>query len=174
MAISTNTADNIRPSVISRFNWAYSLFQSFGTGTFVPDYSGAGAYVIAATGGHRVTPIVDAVVFDFSDATWKRVANANGIAPRDTDYTTAETTGSPYYEIPGAKAGQIPAPPHLYGLASYIPASKGGGTRGSYLKMGSPAATVESRQRSTSRCISPTMLRAELPTCARSPSAAFA
>jgi hypothetical protein len=145
VAIGTNVADSIRPSQITRFNWAYSLFQSFGSGTFVPDYSAAGSFVIAASGGHNVTPNLDAVVFDFSDATWKRLSNSNGVAPRDADFRTAETLGSPYYEVPAA-TGQVPAPPHLYAIASYIPTTRGGGAKGSYLKMGSPAATVESRQ----------------------------
>jgi hypothetical protein len=146
VAIGTNVAGSVRPAEISAFNWAYSMFQAFGTGAFVPDYSAGGAYVIAATGGHMVTPIVDAVLFDFADATWKRVPNANGIAPREADYAPSETTGSPYFEVRRAKSGQVPAPPHLYGLATYIPASLGGGTRGSYLKMGSPAVTTQSYQ----------------------------
>ena len=146
VAIGTNVAGSVRPAEISAFNWAYSLFQAFGTGSFVPDYSAVGAYVIAASGGHGVTPIVDAVLFDFADATWKRVRNANDIGPREADYAPSETNGSPYFEILGATSGQVPAPPHLYGLATYIPASMGGGSRGSYLKMGSPAATTQSYQ----------------------------
>lgn len=146
LAISSNTAENIRPTAISRFNWGYSLFQSFGTGSFVPDFSGAGAFVIAGSGGHNVAPNVDAAVFDFADGRWKLVSNSNGVAPRDRDYPIAETTGAPFYELPGATRGQLPSPPHLYAIASYIPSSKGGGPKGSYLKMGSPATTVESRQ----------------------------
>ena len=146
IAIGTNVAGSVRPAEIGDFNWAYSLFNSYGTGTFVPDYSAAGAFVLAATGGHGVAPNVDAVVFDFADATWKRIRNANGVAPRELDYTPSQTTGSPYFEIKGARSGQIPSPPHLYGLATYIPAARGGGSRGSYLKMGSPAVTTSSYQ----------------------------
>ena len=90
VSIGTNVADSIRPAQISRFNWAYSLFQSFGTGALVPDFSSAGAFVIAASGGHNVAPNVDAAVFDFSDATWKLVSNSNGIVPRNEDYTDSE------------------------------------------------------------------------------------
>jgi hypothetical protein len=146
VAIGTNEAASVRPPEIGAFNWGYSLFQSFGSGTFVPDFSAPGAFVIAASGGHNVAPVLDAVVFDFADATWKRVRNANGIAPRDGDYDVSETTGAPYFEVKGAAAGQVPAPPHLYALATYIPAAQGGGPRGSYLKMGSPAATIQSGQ----------------------------
>lgn len=145
VAIGTNTADAVRPGALSTLNFAYSLFQSFGSGTFVPDYSGAGAFVIAASGGHNVTPVLDAVIFDFEDATWKRLQNANGVAPRVADYRISETSGSPYYEVPSS-SGQVPSGVHLYGIASYIPSSKGGGPKGSYLKMGSPAVCVESRQ----------------------------
>lgn len=146
VSIGTNVASSIRPAQISDFDWGYTLFQSFGTGSFVPDFSSAGAFVIAASGGHRVTPNLDAAVFDFSDATWKLVSNSNGIPPRSEDYSDSQTTGAPYYEVPGAKAGQVPAAPHLYAIASYVPASHGGGAKGSFLKMGSPAVTAESRQ----------------------------
>ncbi len=146
VSIGTNVADSIRPPQLSRFDWAYSLFQSFGTGAFVPDFSGAGAFAIAASGGHAVTPNIDAAVFDFADATWKLVSNSNGIVPRTSDYNVGETTGAPYFEVPGATAGQVPSPPHLYALTSYVPASHGGGPKGSFLKMGSPAVTVQSRQ----------------------------
>jgi hypothetical protein len=146
MAIGTNVAVSVKPPELTAFQWAYALFQAYGTGTYVPDYSAAGAFVIAGTGGHGVAPIVDAVLFDFADATWKRIPNANGIAPRDRDYASTETTDAPYYEIGAATAGQVPAPSHLYGLATFIPTSRGGGPRGSYLKMGSPAVTAESRQ----------------------------
>jgi hypothetical protein len=146
VSIGTNVASSIRPANISRLLWGYSLFQSFGTGAFVPDFSKAGAFAIAGTGGHAAPGTVDAAVFDFSDATWKLVSNSNGIASRADDYNESETTGAPYFELPGARAGQVPAPPHVYALTSYIPASHGGGPKGSFLKMGSPAVTVQSRQ----------------------------
>lgn len=146
LAIGTNTADSVRPAALSSTSWGYSLFQSFGSGTFVPDFSGAGAFVIAASGGHNVTPNLDAIVFDFADATWKRIPNANGVAPRTNDFRIAETTGAPYYEVLGATAGQLPSPPHLYLIASYVPSLRGGGSKGSYIKIGSPAVCVESRQ----------------------------
>lgn len=146
VAIGTNTANDVRPSGYSTSAWGYSLFNSYGSGAFVPDFSGAGAFVIAASGGHAAPGTVDAVVFDFVDARWKRVANANGITPREADYSTSETTGDPYYEIAGATAGQIPAPVHLYQTAVYIPSLLGGGAQGSYLKVSGGAATIESRQ----------------------------
>lgn len=142
--IGTNTASAIRPAGYSGTLWAYSLFKSFGSGTFVPDFSSAGAFVIAGSGGHNAPGNVDAAVFDFLDATWKRVANTNGVPPREGDYVLGETNGAPRFELLAATAGQVPPPSHLYGLVSFIPASKGGGPRGSFLKMGSAAALVSS------------------------------
>lgn len=145
-AIGVNTANDIRPSGYSAQSWGYSLFNNYGSGTFAPEFSARGAFVIAASGGHGVPPNVDAAIFDFSDAAWKRLPNANGITPREADYTVSETSGSPYYELQGATAGQIPAPIHLYQLVAYIPPALGGGPKGSYLKVGSPTATVSSVQ----------------------------
>lgn len=145
VAIGVNTADSIRPPGYGSTSWAYSLFNSYGVGSFVPDYSPAGAFVIAATGGHRAPGNVDAAIFDFSDETWKRRANANGITPREADYAVSETNGAPYYELLGSTAGQIPSPVHLMQASSYIPAALGGGSKGSFLKMGSSAVAIESR-----------------------------
>ena len=136
----------IRPSGFSSMNWAYSLFNSYGTGAFVPDYSFAGAFVIAGSGGHQSPGNVDAAIFDFADAQWKRRANANGVVPREADYSVSETTGAPYYELRSATAGQIPTPAHLYQSTVYIPSSLGGGAKGSYLMMGGSASARESHQ----------------------------
>lgn len=144
VAIGSNVAGSVRPAQINAFDWGYSLFQSFGAGTFVPDFSAGGAFVVAGSGGHNAPAMLDAVAFDFADATWKRIPNANGIAPRSADYDISETTGAPFYELRDATAGQVPAPSHLYGLTGYIPAGTLGGVRGSYLKMGSSAATLQS------------------------------
>jgi len=140
VAIGTNTAASIKPGGISAFNWAYTLFNAYGTGSFNPDFSSAGAFAIAGSGGHNAPPNLDAAVFDFSTASWKLVANANGIASRDSDYTAAEASDNNYRELLAQKTGQIPAPSHLYGLTSYLPASMGGGPKGSYIKLGSTAA----------------------------------
>jgi hypothetical protein len=144
VAIGSNVAGSVRPAQINAFDWSYSLFQSFGAGTFVPDFSAGGAFVVAGSGGHNAPPVLDAVAFDFADATWKRIPNANGIVQRSADYDVAETTGAPFYELRGATAGQVPAPSHLYGLTIHLPAGPVGGPRGGYLKMGSSAATLQS------------------------------
>jgi hypothetical protein len=146
VAIGANTADSIRPAAYasSSQNWAYSLFNSFGTGTFVPDFSAAGAFVIAASGGHGAPANVDAAIFDFTDARWKLLSNANGIAARQADYVASDTSSTPYYELVGASAGHIPAPAHLYQSVTYIPTSLGGGANGSYLMLRGQASTTSS------------------------------
>ena len=143
VTIGVTPAAAVRPAGYSSLSWGYSLFNSYGTGSFVPDYSFAGAFVIAGSGGHGAPGNVDAAIFDFADGQWKRQANANGITPREADYSASETTGAPYFELP-AGAGQIPSPAHLYQTAAYVPAALGGGPKGSYLKMGSAAVTTGS------------------------------
>ncbi len=145
IAIGTNTADSIKPAGISSFNWSYALFTCFGGGAFNPDYSAYGAFVIAGSGGHTCPAAnVDAAIFDFSDATWKRLANANGIAPREDDYAQSELSNDAYVEILEATAGQIPAPSHAYNTSQYLPSSLSGGPKGSFLKIGSRAAAISS------------------------------
>jgi hypothetical protein len=146
VAIGTNTAASVRPTGYSSGNWAYSLFNSYGTGTFVPDYSSAGAFVIAGSGGHTAPGNVHAAVFDFTDAQWKLRTNANGVAARETDYAVEETTGAPYYNLVSASTGQIPTPAHLFQSVTYIPASMGGGSKGSYMMMRASASATASRQ----------------------------
>jgi hypothetical protein len=142
IAIGTNTANSIKAAQISSFAWAYALFNCFGGGTFNPDYSAAGAFMIAGSGGHNCPAAnVDAAVFDFSDATWKRVANANGIVPREADYDSTEITNDAYAEIRAATAGQIQTPTHEYNMPQYLPTSLGGGAKGSFLKIGGPGTT---------------------------------
>lgn len=140
VSISSNTANAIKPSVMSAYNWGYSLFNSYGSGTFVPDYSEAGAFVIAGSGGHNAPPNVDAAIFDFSTGAWKLLSNANGIAARSSDFSPSEVGN--YGELLAATAGQIPAPSHEYAITTYLPSSMGGGPKGSFVKMGSAAITT--------------------------------
>lgn len=120
---------SVRPSNFSASQFAYSLFNSFGSGVVVRDYSTTGAYVIASTGGHNHPDVVDAVGFDFATGAWFRLANANG-APNLPDAYDEGTnaTGTPWYEANGT---QVPAPPHPYSCLVEIPAAYGGGSKGS-------------------------------------------
>jgi hypothetical protein len=142
VAIGTNYADNVRPAGASSYDWAYANFNGYGAGAVVTDYSSRGAYVIASAGAHGAPGNVDALIFDFADATWKRQANAAGVAfIPNGDISISQTTGTPWIEINGAPAG-FPAPSHTYRTCVYIPAALGGGPKGSYLKMGQWAATT--------------------------------
>ena len=141
VAIGTNTAAEIKPSAITPLNWAYSLFNSYGSGSFNPDFSPAGAYVVSGTGGHNAPPNVDAAVFDFTTASWKLISNTNGVAPRNTDFSTSEVSNDDYREILGVTNGRVPAPSHVYSLTGYLPASMGGGPKGSFVKIGQIGAT---------------------------------
>ena len=77
--IGANIAADVRPATHNVYEWNYALFFFYGGGTFVEDYSAGGAYVIAGSGGHAVPPNFGGCLFDFADATWKRIDNANGM-----------------------------------------------------------------------------------------------
>lgn len=145
VSIGANNAMDIKPAEISATTWNYAVFGSFGGGTFVNDFSPGGAYVVAGTGGHGAPPNPGAAVFDFTDATWKRIDNANGIRYQLSDYVESQTTGAPYFELTGASAGQIPAPAHTYRTAVELPARLGGGSRGSLLLVTRTAIARESK-----------------------------
>lgn len=140
VAIGTNYATDVRPSSHTQTQWAYSMFSSFGSGAYVADYSFGGAYVLAGTGGHNHPPNVGACLFDFADATWKLLANANGVAWRSNDYQDSELSGPPYREILGTS---VPAPPHPYRHMVGIKTANGGGSKGSIVYMCRAAVGVQ-------------------------------
>jgi hypothetical protein len=106
-------------------------FQQFGgSGTYVRDYSQGGAYVVAGSGGHTGPGYTGALIFDFEDATWKRLDNANGIA--NSSATIDPTAVNAEGELSAASSGQIPAPYHVYALAFALSTANGGGSKGSF------------------------------------------
>lgn len=140
VAIGLNGALDVTPTGESwtTSNWAYSLFESFGGGVFVPTYSPTGAYVLAGTGGHAHPDNNGAAVFDFQTATWARLDNANGVPrPPNTSYSISAGNGFPWHEVSGS---QVPLPPHPYGNAAYGP----DGTKGSVYLIGRGAVGNES------------------------------
>ena len=141
VSISTNYASDVKPSTHSSSNWNYAVFGAFCGGALVEDYSKAGGYVIAGSGGHNVPPNLGACIFDFEDATWKRVDNANGVAQRDEDFDPSELTLG---EITAASPGEMPAPAHTYNWSHELRSSQGGGTRGSLMRMRGVSAAVDS------------------------------
>jgi hypothetical protein len=117
-----------------------ALFGAFGAGTYVRDYSSRGAYVFTALGGHASpTQISGAVLFDFEDATWKGFENSNGI-PSNGGGWTANSTGVPWLEWTGT---EVPLPGHPYLIAAELPASRGGGPKGSVVFVSRAAVTAD-------------------------------
>ena len=139
LAIGANSPESVRPSSHSASEWTYALFRFYGGGTFVEDYSAGGGYVIAGSGGHAVPPNFGGCLFDFADATWKRIDNANGMPWRNRDLNAEEIDRLGEINYPGVSAG-IPAPAHLYGNVLPLSAANGGGSRGSALLLRSQAA----------------------------------
>jgi len=145
--IGANIAADVRPATHNVYEWNYALFFFYGGGTFVEDYSAGGAYVIAGSGGHAVPPNFGGCLFDFADATWKRIDNANGMPWIKRDLNAPGFSGeiNSFGEInwPGVSSG-IPAPSHLYGNVLPLSAANGGGNRGSALILRSMAAGYDS------------------------------
>lgn len=123
----------MRPPELSSDEFARAVCGSFGSGVFCKDYSAGGAYVVAGTGGHGHPELVDAIGFDFASGTWFRLANANGARNIATGgfQIGSTSTGAPWYES-AAGSGNVPAPPHPYSCAVYIPPANGGGPKGSF------------------------------------------
>ncbi|MDP9130729.1 MAG: hypothetical protein M3N35_10110 [Candidatus Binatota bacterium] len=109
LLIGNNFAADVRPPSHSAHQWNYSLFAFYGGGTFVEDYSAGGAYVIAGSGGHKVPPNFGGCLFDFADATWKRIDNANGMPWMNRDLESPEINRIGEINYPGVSDG-IPAP----------------------------------------------------------------
>jgi len=149
VAIGTNTSDSIAPNNVpagigsmSATQWNYALFDSWNGAALIEDYSRGGGIVIAGSGAHGAPRNVGAAIFDLADATWKRLDPTTGGTYSGTDYTVAETTGSPYYEVAGGTG--TPAPGHTYQLLCPWPANAGGGVKGSVLRVVGAAMCQES------------------------------
>lgn len=143
MLIGVNSSDSVRPPTHSTYQWNFSLFFFYGGGALVDDYSAGGAYVIAGSGGHNVPPNFGGCLFDFADAKWKRIDNANGMPWINRDLNangfSGEINGAGEINYPGVSAG-IPAPAHLYCNVLPLTAANGGGSRGSAMILHSAAA----------------------------------
>jgi hypothetical protein len=104
----------------------------------VEDYSAGGAYVLACNGGHAHGEFTGAAVLDFATGTWAYLPHDNGgpaIGANDYNFTVAEMTGAPYWEVTGSNGlgGNywVPGPPHPYQNLAAWPAANGGGSKGS-------------------------------------------
>ena len=141
-AIGFNQAKDVAAAVSAKpESMSTALFGAFGGGAFVRDYSSRGAYVLAAMGGHAApVQIAGAVLFDFEDATWKGFENANGVpsAGGGTVYWAKHSKGDPWQEWEDT---EVPLPGHPYLIAAELPASCGGGPKGSVVFIGRAAVT---------------------------------
>jgi hypothetical protein len=124
----------IRPPIKNEAQWRASLFESYGSGTFNPHYSTDGAFVITGTGGHNHQETFGAACFNFTTRAWDWVPAQ--IPERNTPIQVDETTGDPWYEMPGT---EVPSPAHAYRLLSVISPALGGGPKGSMLYFGRAA-----------------------------------
>lgn len=122
----------VKPSELTTEQFTRALAGSYGSGVFCSEYSLAGAFITAGSGGHGHPELVDAVGFDFTTGSWFRLANANGAPnlPPPGYVPGVNSTGSPWFEA--STGSEVPAPPHPYSCAVYIPPSNGGGYRGSF------------------------------------------
>lgn len=140
-AISLNLPNAVKPAGWSDLQWHYTVFGSYGGGTYVQAYSEHGAYVSAGTGGHNHPDHTGAAIFDFSTGLWSRIDCANAGLPTkapSTAYAMAETNGEPILEITGT---EVPTPAHPYQLQCFSP----GGARGGVVYVMRAATTIGAR-----------------------------
>lgn len=140
LAIAGSSPADARPGDIDAGRWNYALWNSYGAGVMVDDYSSGGAYVLAANGGHAHGEITGAAVLDFATGTWTYLPHDNGGPAIGTGgggsyFLVSEMTGAPYWEVNGSNGlgGNfwVPGPPHPYQNLAAWPAANGGGSKGS-------------------------------------------
>ncbi|MCX8005118.1 MAG: hypothetical protein N2688_09200 [Burkholderiaceae bacterium] len=122
-----NTASEVDPCpgkgcVYSGVEGQEAVFIVWNGGAFAPDYSPYGALVCHG-GGHNAYSGNEVYVFDLTTRRWSRVG-----AP--STYAESQANGDGEYPD-----GQ-PFPPHTYAGVAYLPASLGGGPKGSFLRFG--------------------------------------
>lgn len=134
--INGNLPDDVKPSSWSVGQWGYSLFDSYGGGTFVPTYSEHGAYVIAGSGGHQHPDHPGAALFNYSTGLWERLDTVPSVVKTSTPlgFSYSEIDDGPYWEIIGT---DIPAPPHPYANLCFMP----DGAKGSVIYVKRAAAS---------------------------------
>lgn len=130
----------VNPGQLTLNQWEYSVFGSYGSGTFNPYWSADGAYMLAGTGGHNHPEIFGCVYFDWATRAWGYIP---AVGQLDRGPVSGEqTNGEPWLEMTGTT---IPAPPHPYARLSVIPPSLGGGPQGSMIYITRGAVTVAAR-----------------------------
>jgi hypothetical protein len=138
---------SVMPAGMNAVAFTEALFEAYGCGAFVRDYSTDGAFIVANSGGHNHYEIVGGAGFDFTTRSWFW-RGTPGYTEKMPASAVADTNGSPYYELTAA-AAQTPAPPHPYGNMHSIRAADGGGAKGSIIHIGRAAVCQESVSSST-------------------------
>jgi hypothetical protein len=96
-----------------------AISASYSGMAFASTYSQAGAFVIAGSGAHGSANILGGFLFDFTTGKWVSKANTNGVPEQaDFDFAAANVSyDTGLFTNPPSKAGQLPAPSHLYTYA---------------------------------------------------------
>lgn len=141
--VGGNTFDGIRPPGPDAAQWTSRNFQVWGAGVFVPWYGARGAYFVGgASGGHNDGCNYYGAVWSVATGQWALLTPTNTIdryfGVTGENHSTAETNGSPYYEVSGTTpADSVPAAAHVY--RNQVPWALG--ANGSVLWVGRSAAT---------------------------------
>lgn len=112
--VGTNDEGTLAPSGWGSANFYGTLWNGYSGGAYVPGYGTKGAYVAASAGGHDLGyEWIDALIFDFTDYTWKIRNDSNGASiPATTGITASDTNGSPWDEL--LSGSLVPASAHRY------------------------------------------------------------
>lgn len=131
----------VAPNGMDTDRFTKALFEAYGSGTFVQDYSTDGAFVVAGSGGHAHYEILGGAGFDFTTRAWFW-RGVPGFTETGDPTNVSQTNGSPWYERSGLT--EVPAPPHPYAAMAAIRAADAGNAKGSILHLGRAAVCAES------------------------------
>lgn len=131
----------VAPNGMDTGRFTKALFEAYGSGAFVQDYSADGAFMIAGSGGHNHYEVLGGAGFDFTARAWFW-RGVPGFTETGDPTIASQTNGSPWYERIGST--QVPAPPHPYGNMIGVRAADAGNSKGSILHMGRAATCAES------------------------------
>jgi hypothetical protein len=137
---AANSAMSVNPVDLSDTDFNYSLFESFGGGCYVEDYSAGGGYVLCSCGGHAHPDFTSGVVFDFEVGAWVRIDNSQSTGNSQPGYTRSQIDLAEG-ELNGFTT--VPAPAHPYSNFLPLSTARGGGTKGSVVRVIGQAMTQE-------------------------------
>lgn len=131
----------VAPNGMDTGRFTKALFEAYGSGAFVRDYSTDGAFIVAASGGHNHPEILGGAGFDFTTRAWFW-RGVPGWTETGSPTTLALTNGSPWLERNGLT--QVPAPAHPYANMIGVRAADAGNAKGSILHLGRAYTCQES------------------------------